>query len=294
MRIELDINYGFADAAWNTYFIDPACSASAAAKRYYFHKRTRINDADHVCLDLLSDQQAEAAATIIAMSGGNMISGDRLTQLDPHKLGMLQRITPASGEAAFPVDLFDDRMQSVFALHVKRPFAEWVVASFFNPDLTRTVEKKISLERFRLEPDKTYLAYDFWKNQFLGEVTHEIKVAVQPGSVTLISLHEKSGKPQFVSTDRHVLQGALELAEMHWNEDTKTLSGLSTGPLNTAHNVFVYVPGDHPWTWGGYVLFRDYGSYSLKLVDANIIRVRVDFSKSEQVNWEIKYADFFR
>jgi hypothetical protein len=55
----------------------------------------------------------------------------------------------------------------------------------------------------------------------------------------------------------------------------------------------VHVPGDHPWTWGGYVLFRDYGSYSLKLVDGNIIRVHVDFSKSEAVNWEIKYADFF-
>jgi alpha-galactosidase len=293
MRIELDINYGFADAAWNTYFIDPACSASAAAKRYYFHKRTRINDADHVCLDLLPDQQAEAAATIIAMSGGNMISGDRLTQLDPHKLEMLQKITPASGEAAFPVDLFDDRMQSVFALPVKRPFAEWTVAAFFNPDLTRTVEKKFSLERLRLEPDKTYLAYDFWKNKFLGEVAHEIKVAVQPGTVTLISLHAKLDRPQFISTDRHVLQGAMELAEMHWNEDTQTLAGRSSGPLNTAHNVFVHVPGDHPWTWGGYVLFRDYGSYSLKLVDGNIIRVHVDFSKSEAVNWEIKYADFF-
>jgi hypothetical protein len=71
------------------------------------------------------------------------------------------------------------------------------------------------------------------------------------------------------------------------------LSGSSAGPLNTSHNVFVYVPGDHPWTWGGYVLFRDDDSYSLKLVDQNIIRVHVDFSRSERVNWEIKYGEFF-
>ena len=294
MRTELDINYGFSDAAWNTYFLDPACSASAAAKRYYFHKRTWINDVDHVCLDLLSDQQAEAAATIIALSGGNLVSGDRLTQLDSRKLEILKKITPSFGEAAFPVDLFDGSMQSVFALKIKKPFGEWTVAAFFNPDLTQTAWKKFPLKRLGLKPDKTYLAYDFWKDQFLGEVDHELKVVVQSGSVTLISLHEKTGKPQFVSTDRHVLQGAMELADMHWNEDTKMLSGLSAGPLNTSHNVFVYVPGEHPWTWGGYVLFRDYGSYSLKLVDHNIIRVHVDFSKGEQVNWEIKYADFFQ
>jgi hypothetical protein len=40
----------------------------------------------------------------------------------------------------------------------------------------------------------------------------------------LLALHEKTGKPQFVSTDRHVLQGAVEIENMYWNEDTKTLS----------------------------------------------------------------------
>jgi len=25
MRIELDVNYGYSEAAWNTYFLDPAC-----------------------------------------------------------------------------------------------------------------------------------------------------------------------------------------------------------------------------------------------------------------------------
>ena len=208
-------------------------------------------------MDLLNNQQSEAAATLIAMSGGNMISGDRLTQLDPYKLDILKKITPSFGEAAIPVDLFDDEMQSVFALKIKKPFAEWTVRCwFFQCQPTETVEKKFSLERLWLDPDKTYLAFDFWKQQFIGEITGEIKVTVQPGSVTLLTLHEKSGKPQFISTDRHVLQGAIEIENVNWNEDTKTLSGISTGPLNTSHNVFVYIPGEHPWTWGGYGFSR--------------------------------------
>jgi alpha-galactosidase len=294
MRIELDVNYGFSEAAWNTYFIDPACSASAAGKRYYFHKRTWINDADHICMSLLNNQQSEAVATIIAMSGGNMMSGDRLTQLDPYKLEILKKITPSFGEAARPVDLFDSDKQSVFALRIKKPFAKWTIAGFFNSSLTETVEKKFSLQRLWLEPGKIYLVFDFWKQQFIGEISGELKVTVQRGSVTLLALHEKSGKPQLISTDRHVLQGAVEIEHLNLNEDAKILSGLSTGPFNTSHNVFVYIPGEHPWTWGGYVLFRDYDSYSLKLVHNNIIQVHVRFEKSEQVNWEIKYDEFFK
>jgi hypothetical protein len=299
MRIEADVNYGFSRTAWETYFLHPACSASAAAKRYYFHRRTWINDVDHICLDLLNNQQSEAAATLIALSGGNMMSGDRLTQLDKYKLDILKKITPSFGEAATPVDLFDDEMQSVFALKINNPNADpiaigWTVVGFFNANLAQTIEKKFPLQRLSLDPNKTYLAFDFWKQQFVGEISGEIKVNVQPGSVVLLTLHEKSGKPQFISTDRHVLQGALEIENISWNEYIKTLSGISTGPLNTSHNVFVYVPEPHPWTWSGSGLFQDHDSYSLKLVDNNIIRVHVNFEKSGQVRWEIKPDEFLK
>jgi len=294
MRIEADVNYGFSKAAWDTYFLHPASSASAAAKRYYFHKRTWINDADHICMDLLNNQQSEAAAALIAMSGGNMISGDRLTQLSEYKLDVLKKITPSLGEAATPVDLFDDSMQSVFALKVKKHFAEWTVVGFFNPNLTEAIERKFSLQRLWLEQNKTYLAFDFWKRQFIGEITGEIKVAIQPGSVTLLTLHEKSGNPQFISTDRHVLQGAVEIENVTWNENEKTISGISLGPLKTSHSVFVYVPRSHPWTWSGSGLFQDHEAYSLKLVDNHIIRVHVNFEKSDHVKWKIRPDEFLK
>ena len=294
MRIEADVNYGFSNTAWETYFVHPVCSASAAAKRYYFHKRTWINDVDHICLDLLNNQQSEAAATLVALSGGNMMSGDRLTQLDKYKLDILKKVTPSFGEAATPVDLFDDEMQSVFALRIKKTFAQWTIVAFFNADLVQTIEKKFSLRRLRLEPGKTYLAFDFWKQRFVGEITGEIKVTIQPGSVVLLTLHEKSGNPQFISTDRHVLQGALEIENTNWNEAMKTMSGISIGPLNTSHNAFVYLPQSHPWTWSGSGLFQDHDSYSLKLVDNNIIRVRINFDKNNRVRWEIKPNEFLK
>jgi hypothetical protein len=289
MRIELDVYYGFSEAAWNTYFLHPASSAAAAGKRYYFHKRTWVNDADHICMDLLNNLQAEAAASIIALSGGNLFSGDRLTQLDPYKLAILKKIMPSYGEAAKPVDLFDADIQSAFALKINKPFASWTVAGFFNMDLEEKQTKKFPLQRIWLDPAKTYLAFDFWKQQFIGEVSGEIKVDIPPRSVSLLALHEKTGKPQFISADRHVMQGAIEMENCTWNENTKTLSGISAGPLNTSHNVFIYIPRERPWTWDGSALYRDQEMYSAKLVDKHIIRIHVLFEKSERVNWQISF-----
>jgi hypothetical protein len=218
-----------------------------------------------------------------------MFSGDRLTQLDPYKLEILKKITPSSGEAAKPVDLFDADIQSVFVLKVNKPFAEWTIAGFFNASLTEKQTKKYSPDRLWLDRDKTYLIFDFWNQQFIGEISEEIKIDIEPGSVRLLSVHEKTGRPQFVSTDRHVAQGALELENCIWNEDTKTLSGISVGALHTSHNVFIYVPQEQPWTWDGSALYRDQDMYSIKLVDKHIIRIHVRFEQSGRVNWQLSF-----
>ncbi|MEO8464639.1 MAG: glycoside hydrolase family 36 protein [Gammaproteobacteria bacterium] len=293
MRIEADINYGYADAAWKQYFQDSACSTAATAKRYYLHRRTWVNDADHVCLDLLTTQQAEAAATSIALSGGNMISGDRLVDLDPAKLEILKRVMPSYGEAAAPVDLFDADIPTTFVWHVERPFAAWSVVALFNADLKSAVDRRFALRRLGLNPAKIYLAFDFWKQRFIGEVTHEIGGRVEPGSVTLLALHQATGTPQVLSTSRHVAQGAIEIERVEWSEAERTLSGVSLGPPQSAHDVFVHVPGGRPWTWENPPRPREYPGYNVRFVDANVVRVHVRFQDATRVAWKIDVNDLF-
>ncbi len=79
---------------------------------------------------------------------------------------------------------------------------------------------------------------------------------------------------------------------MQWSETERTLSGMSLGPPHSVHDVFVYVPGAHPWTWEKPARLRDYAGYSLKLVDANIVRVHVRFENESRVAWKIDLADY--
>ena len=149
MRIELDqppVN-------WNQYFLQSASSAPAAAKRYYFHKRAWINDADHVCLGLLTLSQAQAAASLIALSGGiSSLATVCRTWMRPG-LKSSEDI-PSYGEAARPVDLFDTDRHCMFALKIQKPFGTWTVAGFFNPSESEPMERTVPLARLWLDQQK--------------------------------------------------------------------------------------------------------------------------------------------
>jgi hypothetical protein len=291
MRVEADINYGYAAAAWKQYFEDPACSAAAGAKRYYFHRRTWVNDVDHVCIDLLTVDQAQAAATLVALSGGNTISGDRLVDLDSAKLEILKKIVPSFGEAAVPVDLLDADIPTTFVLRVERSFASWSIVALFNPKLDAAVDRRFSLSRLGLDPAKTYIAFDFWRQRLVGKIANELALRIEPGSVTLLALHAAAGVPQLLSTSRHVTQGAVELDDVHWNAGDGVFSGVSTGPAHSAHDVFVYVPDEQPWTWRGRqaAVSADAG-YSVAVVDSNVVRVHMRFEDATRVRWRIEMA----
>jgi hypothetical protein len=54
----------------------------------------------------------------------------------------------------------------------------------------------------------------------------------------------------------------------------------------------VYVPEEHPWSWEERVRLRDYAGYSVKLVDAHVMRVRVRFEAGGRVPWVVHVDDF--
>ena len=87
-----------------------------------------------------------------------------------------------------------------------------------SPDLNPTIG---------LDPKENYHAYDFWSDTYLGKLpgTGRIKQKLKPNCCAMISLREATLVPQVLSTDRHILQGWVDLADVNWNPTNKTLSG---------------------------------------------------------------------
>lgn len=293
MRIEIDQYYGFREAAWKQYFTDSSSSAPAMAKRYYFNNRTWINDADHICINLLSLKQAEAAATLIGLSGGNIISGDRLTDLDEYRLEILKKIYPSYGVAAKPLDLFDSDRHSIFSVKIKKSFNEWMVLALFNANQQKSITHNLYFDRLELDREKTYLVYDFWLEKYLGEINHELNLTVLPESVTLLSIHEKKEFPFVISTNRHILQGALELETVNWDEENKILSGVSLSPKNSNHVISIYIPQPQYWEQSEKSLYKDFNHFTTKLVNEHILNLKLRFENTEKIEWSVDFNSIF-
>ena len=284
-RIELDQPF----LTWQQYTGDYNSNAPAIAKRYYFHKRTWINDADHLGVSLLTPSQATVAASIIALSGGTMISGDRLVELDGQRLDIVQKVFPSFGEAARPVDLFEREKPEIFVVPVEKPFEKWFVVGLFNYEAGAAVEKSISLSRLGLDPALDWLAFEFWQQRFLGGVHGQLRVVVPAESVALLALREDRGVPQVVSTDRHFTQGGVELRDVEWSGGSNTLSGISLGGIGTHHSVLIRIPAGYHLDLDEPELPHDFSGYSLTVLPNGLARIHVHLEAAAEIPWNLRF-----
>ena len=288
MRIEYDQNYGTDADAWRQYFIGNSCSAGAAGKRYYFNK-VWTNDIDHVCLDILSNSNARAVATLIGLSGGNTMSGDKLYNLPDYKIDLLKKIFPSTPEQAIPVKLYDHDPQNVFICHIEKPFGKWDVLAIFNPDQKNALSYKVDFASLKLDASKSYLWFDFWNEKFLGEIKNDTVLSINPGDVLLCSIHEKTKQPEVISTNRHVKQGAVELLQTQYDSANNILKGTSFSPKGSRHSVYIYVPENFYWVPANGVIYEDSENIRVRSVNQRILRMDIDFKNSDTMSWQVSF-----
>jgi hypothetical protein len=284
-RIEADQPF----LTWAQYVGEFNSNAPAMAKRYYFHKRTWINDADHLGVSLLTPGQATVAASIIALSGGTMISGDRLTELDGLRLDIVRKVFPSFGEAARPVDLFEREKPEIFVLPVKKPFEEWVVVGLFNYEPGPALEKSVPLSRLGLDSGGEWVAFEFWQQRLLGSVRGELRTPVPAESVALVALRKSRDVPQVISTDRHFTQGGVELRDVVWTAGSNTLAGTSLGGKGTRHNVLVRVPPGYALDLEAADLPHDFGGYTVWQQPNGLVRIHVNFETGDDITWRLNF-----
>jgi hypothetical protein len=285
MRIEQDLP----QLTWEQYAKYSNSTAPAVAKRYYFHQRTWLNDPDHVGLALLSLTQAEAIASLIAFSGGTVISGDRLYDLDDARLTILKKILPAYGVAARPLDLFEKDRPELFALHIQTSFAAWWLVAYFNWHEDAEVQRDFALSRLGLDTQKSYLVYSFWPQRLLADTRDTVSLQFAPASVHLLAIHAKRGVPQVLSTDRHYTQGALELADVYWDTAQATLSGIARGALGLSWTLTLYVPEGFTWNTGQDMASHENYTVSVHTGENPLLRVQFTFIRTDCVPWSLHF-----
>ena len=162
----------------------------------------------------LADEQARVETTIVALPGQQMFAGDKLGELAPRRIRMLQQSLPVADVR--PVDLYPKFGHlPVWDLSIKRPFGSWHVVALFN---WGDAPAKIGFTWAEIgEPiARRFAAWEFWTDTYQGEVTESFGMEIPPRAVRLVALQPLAGRPQFLTSDRHITQGSVELKDQKW------------------------------------------------------------------------------
>jgi hypothetical protein len=167
--------------------------------------------------------EAQVTATIVALPGQVMFAGDKLAELPPERMRILQQSLPVCD--VMPMDLYPIfELPPLWNLKVKRPYGQWDLVALFNWG-DEECELSCDFAELGLSPDKSYAVYEFWTQSFCDIYNGDCSVPVPAHGVRLLAIHEELSRPQFLTSNRHITQGAVDLLDLRWDEEEGELQG---------------------------------------------------------------------
>ncbi len=178
--------------------------------------------------------EVRAILTMMYVVSGRLLLANSFAQFTPETFHDLTRTFPyhTTHQSARPVDAFVSETPMVYDFAVN---PQWHQVTFYNSQKQSPKTVGINLSgapvdgALGLNPDREYYAFDFWNHQFIGKFKGNARLEQQlrAGEARMISVREALPHPQVLSTDRHVMQGYLDLVKEEWSEKGQTLTGVS-------------------------------------------------------------------
>jgi hypothetical protein len=230
----------------------PKNQAAMSARRYYLNHRVYLLDPDAFYFahratlkrwditEPLWLTTTKAWATLVGITGSMVKVGAAFVDLKPNELAIVRKVLPMSGVSARPLDLFTrqyPRLWQVWATGGD----PWQVLAVFDWDEPGESGPLPLGKDVGLEPGREYVAYDFWATTAF---TFRAPLTVNPPRRTciLLAIHPELGRPQYLSTDRHVTQGALTLLWERWDDTAHALSGAMQANPDTEQTLVFFLP----------------------------------------------------
>ena len=215
-RTGADIVHPNQPVKWENLLLQARCTIN----QIFTHNVVFWADPDCLMIsqDALGIEQARVEATVVALPGQQMFAGDKLGELAPDRIRLLQQVLPVCDVR--PGNLYPQFGHlPIWNLSLKRPFGSWHVVALFN---WSDVQAEIGFDWSWIgEPDdRAFACWEFWTETWQGVNKERFAIQVPPRSVRLVAMQPYAAHPQFLTSDRHVTQGGVELKGQKWADDT--------------------------------------------------------------------------
>jgi len=271
-------SYGLVDAmrigpdngsSWNTLLRGPWHGSN----RYFYNGRVWWNDPDPVYVrNSMPLAHAILNASWVSISGQLYVSSDGLPNLSEERIDILRRtLRPHGLTSVRPVDFFCEDFPRIWHLTTRPGTAQpgigqpgtggfgggrpggagagmgaarpaFDIVAFYNWDNTHSVTIETTPSWIGLPEATEYAAFDYWGNEFFGTFSDTLTVELPPGSCLVLAIQPIQTHPILLSTSQHVTQGIVDVVSVSWNEETRTLSGVSRVIANDPYELRIYCP----------------------------------------------------
>lgn len=253
--------------------------------------------------------------TMTYITSGRMEIGKYFHKMTDEMLYDLSRVIPLhqAPQSARPIDAFSGKnFPEVYDFMVN---PDWHLLTFYNTRWTGdkwpekwndrlkkfpgemipgTVSVDLSASTddggLALNPNDIYYIWDFWNYKLAGKLQGNTQLSQEmlAGEARMFAIHKVQKYPQFISTNRHIMQGYLDLTvKPNWENQKRVLSGESAVPAGEDYKIVIatnkYPPasvgassGKVEWQW---------------LIEAEgILELIIRCDKNEQVKWWIDFS----
>jgi len=204
----------------------------------------------------------------------------------------LSRIFPFhdTPRSARPVDAFIRSIPNVYDFKVNDG---WHQLTLYNDTGKQTKEIHVPLSLpplqggLSLDPSQAYYFYDFWNDVFLGKMpgNETLTQVLRPDEARMISVHRVSDHPQFISTDRHLMQGCVELSDVHWGKGR--YSGTARVPADDSLRIIMAKNGYEP-------VSATVSTGICKIVkhaDPDLAVLEISSAETADIEWSVEWTE---
>ncbi|MES2775083.1 MAG: hypothetical protein V4722_12925 [Bacteroidota bacterium] len=233
-RPTLDVTAGIVDiqrTAWDNNQYE-AQFVTTGGLRWYKSRSVFYYYPDSKAIHPLNAETRQSLLTMLALTSGRLELATPFAMLTPEMVKDISRIYPmyAGLKSPRPIDAFTGKKDpGVYDLELT---PDWHQLAIFNSEKEQsivTVKLHTAMVDGGLALDSTaeYYVYDFWRDSFKGKMEGDATIHVYLNALAceMFSVRKVQAVPQLLSTNRHILQGWIEIKDMQWNDAKKTLAG---------------------------------------------------------------------
>ena len=239
-----------------------------------------------------------AILTMCYVASARFLLGDSFSQLTTDHVRDMSRTFPyhTTPQSARPIDAFDKGVKypRIYDFEVNPSWHQLTLyndhADSFqteNNDFTVGLSKSLNEGGLGLDQERQYYAYDFWNNRLIGIINgnEPLRQTLRPGEARMISLHAKEPFPQFISTNRHLMQGYIDLKDVRWNSANKTLYGTASVVEGDTYVIVIATNG-----FKTRKVTVDKGQAKISAPDQNgLVELTIDSKQTKDIHWRILF-----